>query len=320
MTDDKKLLYKISKAYYEDQLTQNEIGKRFGLSRVKVSRLLQRARDEQIVQITIVPPQNSVADLERKLELAFDLDEAIIVVPTEYDSQTIIHEIGPAAADYLVRCLQGHEVLGLSWGTTLLSVVDHVTPQNWPDIRVVQLIGGLGQPEADVHGTDLTRRLAQALNARPRILSAPGIVPSKIVRDALLHDPQVARTLELAVAADVMLVGIGRPTEGSVVMQSGILTSEELQQLETLGAVGDICLRFFDAQGRAVAHVINDRIIGVDLSHIRKVPRVIGVAGGAEKIDVIWAAVQGKLINALITDDHTAIELLNRKVDVSITV
>lgn len=307
----KKLLYKIAKAYYEDDLTQQEIGKRFGLSRIKVSRLLQQAREEKVVQILIPPPQATNADLERALEAAFGLDEAIIVTPPAYDHATVVHELGPAAADYLMRCLDGTEVLGLSWGTTLLSVIEALPVQNWPQIRVVQILGGLGQPEADTYGADLAHRLAQTLGARPRVLAAPGIVANKLVRDTLLADPQIADTLNLGARADVLLVGLGVPsTPGSVVQQAGILAPYELEQLTALGAVGDIALRFFDQSGQPIRHELCDRMIGLDLDQIKKIPRVIGVAGCQEKFEVIRAALRGKLINVLVTDDQMASRLL----------
>ena len=310
ITDRKKLLYKLAKAYYEDNLTQGEIGKRFGLSRIKVSRLLQQARDEKIVQITIIPPLEPNAELERKLETRFGLDEAVIVFPSSYDKEAIVQELGPPAAECLLRSLQGREVISISWGTTLLAVVEALSLQTWPDMKVVQMLGGLGRPESETYGADLVHRMAQIFGARPRMIPAPGIVTNKLVRDALLTDPQISGTLALAAQADVAMVGIGRPTPGSVVMGSGILTEEELGQLETLGAVGDIALRFFDAHGRAVQHEICDRMIGLDLNQIKKIPRVIGVAGGDEKYEVIRAALRGKLISVLVTDDGTATRLL----------
>jgi DNA-binding transcriptional regulator LsrR (DeoR family) len=152
--------------------------------------------------------------------------------------------------------------------------------------------------------------MAQIFGARPRMIPAPGIVTNKLVRDALLTDPQISDTLALAAQADVAMVGIGRPTPGSVVMGSGILTEKELGQLEDLGAVGDIALRFFDAHGCPVQHEICDRMIGLDLNQIKKIPRVVGVAGGDEKFEVIRAALRGKLISVLVTDDRTAVRLL----------
>lgn len=310
MTDRKKLLYKIAKAYYEDNLTQEEIGKLFGVSRIKVSRLLQQARDERIVQVTIIPPVESNVELERELAARYCLDEMIIVSPSSYDKTILTRELGPATVDYLLRCLQGAEVLSISWGTTLLSVIEALSVQSWPEMKIVQMLGGLGQPESETYGADLVHRMALAFNAKPRLISAPGIVTSKLVRDALLDDPQIAGTLALAAQADVALVGIGRPTPDSVVMQSGILTKAEFVELQACGAVGDIALRFFDASGQPIQHEICDRIIGLDLDQIRRIPRVIGVAGGEAKVEVIRAALQGKLINVLVTDERTARNLL----------
>lgn len=306
----KKLLYKLAKAYYEDGLTQSQIGKRFGLSRIKVSRLLHQAREEKLIQINIIPPGKSNADLERALEVAYGLDEAVIVSPNGYEKQIIVHELGPAAADLLLRCLKGDEVLAISWGSTLLSVVEALPVKNWPQMKVVQIMGGLGRPEAEVHGTDIARRMAQAFGAKPRLLAAPGIVSSKMVRDALLADPQISDTLALVAKADIAVVGIGVPVPDSVVMQAGALLPEEVTQLKAKRAVGDIALRFFDAGGRAIQHELNDRLIGLDLDQIRRIPRVIGVAGGVEKLEVIRAALRGKLINVLVTDDRIAIRLL----------
>jgi DNA-binding transcriptional regulator LsrR (DeoR family) len=305
----KRLLYKVAKAYYEDDLTQQQIGQRFGLSRIKVSRLLTRAREEGIVQISVVSPQARHANLERKIEDRFALDEVIVTAPPGSDPETLIRELGAAAATCLVRGLQGNEVLTLSWGHTLLSVVDAIPTQNWPELKVVQMLGGLGHPEADVYGADLVHRTALALGAKPRMLSAPGIVASAMVRDGLLVDPNIADTLALAEQADIALVGLGRPTPGSVVMESGILSQGELDDLHSLGAVGDIALRFFDADGLPIEYEINDRIIGLTLEQIQSIPRVIGVAGGRAKYEVIRAALRGRLINVLVTDEETGRQL-----------
>jgi DNA-binding transcriptional regulator LsrR (DeoR family) len=303
---DTTLLYKIAKAYYEDGLTQDQIGKRFGLSRIKVSRLLQQARQSRVVQITITPPMDSFGDLERELEAAYGLDEVVVVDTTGSAQGEVALRLGVAAANYVARCLADQKILDLSWGTTLLAVIEALAPQNLPDLRVVQMLGGLGRLESETYGADLTMRMAQTLGAKMRLLPSPGIVSSRLVRDALLEDVNIAETLALAARADLALVGIGAPMPGSVVMQAGILTEHDLWELKTMGAVGDIALRFFDANGQAVEHPINDRIIGLDLNQIRQIPRVIGVAGGAGKCDVVAGAVRGRLVDVLITDELTA--------------
>ena len=315
MTSDsehRKFLYKIAQAYYEDALTQREIALRLGISRIKVSRLLQQARDEKIVQIAIVPPVDSHADLERALEKRFGLLEAVIVTPASYDQATVVAALGPAAAEILVRGLEGKEVVGLSWGSTLHAVIEALPVMNWPDLTIVQLLGGLGRPEAEVHGTDLARRMAQAFNSKLRLIPAPGVVKSKLVRDALIEDPQISDTLALGARADVVILGIGIPLHGSVVSQSEILSQEEVAQLMNDGAVGDIALRFLDRDGNLVDHEVYERMIGLPLEQIRNVPRRIGVAGGEGKLDVIRGALMGGYINVLITDDLTAMALLGQ--------
>ena len=308
--DQERLLYKIAKAYYEDGFTQGQIGKRFGISRIKVSRLLQQARQEKLVQITVISPEDSNADLERELECTYGLDEAVVISPSCAEKPVVTAELGPAAVGCLLRCLQGDEVLSVSWGSTLLSVVDALPVKHWPDMTVVQVMGGLGRPEAEVHGNDIARRMAQAFGARPRLISAPGIVASKMVRDSLLADPQISDTMALSAKSDVAMVGIGVPAPDSVVMQAGAILAEEVEQLKAHGAVGDVALRFFDKDGQPIRHEINDRIIGLDLDQIQRIPRVIGVAGGAEKFEVIRAALRGKFINVLVTDDGIAARLL----------
>lgn len=312
MTDN-TLLYKIAKAYYEDGLTQDQIGKRFGVSRIKVSRLLQQARQNRVVQITITPPMDSFGDLERELEAAYGLDEVLVVAANSSAQHEVAPRLGVATAGYLARCLGDQQVLDLSWGSTLLAVIEALAPQSLPDLRVVQMLGGLGRAESETYGADLTMRMAQTLGARMRLLPSPGIVSSKLVRDALLEDANIAETLALAARADLALVGIGSPQPGSVILEAGILKESDLAELRAQGAVGDIALRFFDENGCAIDHPINDRIIGLDLTQIKQIPRVIGVAGGDGKYEVIRGAVRGRLIDVLITDEFTATRLLREK-------
>jgi DNA-binding transcriptional regulator LsrR (DeoR family) len=153
--------------------------------------------------------------------------------------------------------------------------------------------------------------MAQALGAKPRLIHAPGIVRDRGVRDALVKDPQVADTLQLASRADVALVGIGAFGPQSTLLSDGnTLTPAEVDDLRAHGVVGDIALQFFDDHGLKVKHAIDERIVGTDLEKIKAIRRVIGVAGGIEKIRTIRAALRGGLIDVLVTDDGTAEQLL----------
>ena len=118
-----RLLYRIAQAYYVDGLTQKQIANRFGLSRPKVSRLLQKGRDNAIISISLLPPPNGMADLEHKLERRFGLQEAVVVpVSDPAHHPTVVRELGPAAAECLNRCISGDEVIATAWGSSILAM------------------------------------------------------------------------------------------------------------------------------------------------------------------------------------------------------
>jgi len=309
-TDHTKLLYKIAKAYFEDKLTYQAIGTRFGFSRMKVARLLAQAEAEKIVQIIIAPIEDEKIELERQLEAIFGLYEAVVVQPAAYDNASISEALGPAAARALLRCLTGKEVVGLTWGRTLLSVVNALPPRNWPAMSVVQTVGGLGKFDSETYGADLVRRTAQSFRCKSFIIPAPGILRSRMACEALKSESQISGVVSLAASADILMIGIGKLTEDAYLVEEGLVTLEEFQQLKSMGAVGEILGRFFDANGCPIYHEIDSRIIGLDLDQIRSAPRVIAVAGGDKKVRAIRGALNAKLVKVLVTDDRTAVKLL----------
>jgi DNA-binding transcriptional regulator LsrR (DeoR family) len=157
----------------------------------------------------------------------------------------------------------------------------------------------------------VTRRLADLIGGEATLLPAPGIVGSRGARDVLLKDRFVREALDLFRKVTVALVGIGATEPSRALASSGnIFSPQELKLLAGKGAVGDICLRFFDVEGKPVITELNDRVISMDLDEMRVVRRVVGVAGGRRKINAIVGAVSGKLVNVLITDLGTAERML----------
>lgn len=311
--DEQRLLVKVSKMYYEEGLAQDDIILRLNLSRSKISRLLQQARDEGIVQITVTTPRHLFSDLETKLEKFYRLHEAIVVETHTGDSpENTIHELGVAAAGYLERSVEAGTILGISWGSTLHSMVAALHSKRLPKTKVVQIIGGLGQPEAEVHATDLCHRLSRSLGSKLTLLPVPGIVASQQARNVLMSDLYVQQATEMFNHLDLAFVGIGAPVADSLLIRDGsILSCTELDSLVQNGAVGDIALRFFDAQGQPVRSEIDRRVIGITFEQLKRTRRVVGIAGGPEKFRAILGALHGKLINVLITDSKNAEMLLH---------
>ena len=179
------------------------------------------------------------------------------------------------------------------------------------DTRVVQILGGGGDPAAEGHATHLVRRLAHLLHGEGTFLPAPSSVGSKEARDVLLGDPFVRNAMSLFSELDVALVGIGGVKPSGLLASSGnIFSADELQTVRDGGGVGDIGLRYLRADGSPVQSALDERVIGISLDELKRVPRAIGVAGGPGKTEAIRAALVGGWINCLITDRLTAERLL----------
>ena len=314
--DRARVLAKVARLYYEHDMTQAEISTRLRLSRQKVQRLLSDARQEGIVHIAIQPILGTFSELERLLEAQFALSEALVVETSSPDDQsTIARELGAGAAHYIARRLRPMDKVVLSWGNSLLGMVNALSARMrapMPDLQLIQALGSLGDPNTAMYGGELVRRAAKALGAKPVLFPAPAIAASTAVREALYTDPYVAHTLELARTADLALVGIGSADTDSIAVPDlwRFLPPEALPDLLSKGAVGSINLRYFKASGELVQSELNDRVIGLTLDEIRKIPRVVGIAGGPTKLRAIRAALGAGLVNVLVTDQVTAADLL----------
>ncbi len=305
MKEDRSLMVKVADLYYLRNLTQQAIAERLGLSRPTVSRLLDRSRTLGIVRIEVAAPADAHRPLERALEDAFGLREAI-VIPGRSESPTITRRaLGQVAADYLNRLFKGGERIGISWGTTLGAVMDHLRPRRLRT-TVVPLVGGLGQAAPAIHANELARRLAEAHRGRVHLLHAPAIVARNDVRAALLTDPPIRQVLDLARRVDVALVGIGALVPSSTLIESGYVSAEDVAALRRSGAVGDICTRPFTAAGAPAGGPLDGRILAIDLEDLRRIRTVIGVAGGLEKAEAILGALRGGLLDVLVTDHLAA--------------
>jgi DNA-binding transcriptional regulator LsrR (DeoR family) len=315
--DELRLMAKVARMYYVQGMRQTEICERLNIHQSTVSRVLKRAEREGIVRITVSVPPGTHTELEDALQTRYGLQEAVVVDSLEDDEQ-IARDLGAAAAFYLETTLKPNEIIGISsWSAALLAMVNAMRPtQRWKDTRVVQILGGVGNPSAEVHATQVTRRLADLIGGEATLLPAPGVVGSRDARDVLLKDRFVREALDWVPALTMALVGIGATEPSRALASSGnVFSPQELKLLSARGAVGDICLRFFNRAGEQVVTELNERVISMELSELRKVRRVVGVAGGQRKRDAIEGALAGKLVNVLITDFATAEHLLEEGVD-----
>ncbi len=318
-TDELRLLAKVAYLYYERGERQSAIATQLDLSQATVSRLLKRAEEEQIVRITVSVPRGVYADLEEALEQAYGLKEAIVVDTVDDEGgDQLLRDLGAAAAFYVETTLKQGEVVGISsWSATLLAMANAMRPLPRPsEARVVQILGGVGDPAAEGHAVHLTRQLALLIRGQATFLPAPGITGGAEATHHFLDDQYVQNAMALFEHVSLALVGIGALEPSKLLASSGnVFSAQELGLLREYGAVGDICLRFFDAEGNPVLTSLNDRVIGLSLEQLRSIPRAVGIAGGRNKLAAIHGALVGRRINVLITDRFTATRLIQRPFD-----
>ena len=309
------LMIKIAKQYFEEGLTQQEIATSLRISRSTVSRLLSRAKEVGVVQTSIDVPPGIFPEMERSLENKWDLLEVIVIETRDYeDTDGVALELGLAAAGYLERTIQKNDTIGFAWGTTMKSMVDAMQPLKVSGVRIFQMNGGLTPQMTDIHGTSLTRKLADRLGGEGYMLQAPGVVDSPETQKILMNDTHVRQVFDMAQEASMAFLGIGTIADDTLWGRAGLFSEDVIVELEKLNAVGDIMSRYYDGSGRMVQSSLCQRVVGIPIEQLQSIKRRIGVAGGRNKYNAILGALRGRYINVLITDHLTA-QKLNSSLD-----
>ncbi len=300
--------------YYLSDISKMEIAERLGISRFRVSRLIDQAKQEGIVRIQVIEPINTSTEIEEQLEKRFHLRHAIVVQPTDQSDQSIMRAIGRAASERLVGLLKDGDVLGITWGATVNEVVKALPPKVDVRLQVVQITGGMNQIAIDVNAMDLVRRVADVYQAESYVLHAPAMIRNPAARQAMINDNGIHQTIEMFDKVNVALSGIGAFTNRSIsnLMKSGYINNDELKQLRQEKVVGDVFAHFFDIGGKICDTSLEEQVIGMSAAQLKKLDYSIGVAGGTQKSLAILGALRGELINTLITDHDTACDILEK--------
>jgi DNA-binding transcriptional regulator LsrR (DeoR family) len=301
------LLMRVAWLYYVEQFSQQEIADRMRISRMRVTRLLQRARDENVVEIRITSSSEPWLTMERDLVARFGLRDAI-VVPSD-GGERLRRHLAQAAAAYLERILCDDDVIGIGSGATLSEIPVFIRRGSHPRCTVVELIGGLSRTDRTINPYDCSWRLAEALGAHSEHLQVPAMVENAAIAQILREDSETRAALDRAAACTVAVVGIGQ-MNSPIRASMDYVAPESLPVLLAAGAAGDILLRFYNAEGSALQTGFDDQILGITLDQLQKIPLVIGVAGGPEKVEAIAGALRGGLVDVIICDQGAAAEIL----------
>jgi len=312
MSYDVKLMVKVASLYFKEDLKQESIARRLKISKYQVNRILKKALGSGMVQINIIDPTRNISHLEDKLEKKFGLKRAIVVENFGLSDTELKSKVGQAASIYLLDIIKENDIIGVSWGTTINEVINHLPSKINRKVEVVQITGGSHELSIDLNCHDITRRFALKFGVNPKLLYAPAIVDSKKTHDMLLRESSIKETFKYFPRLTIAMVGIGamHPRVISTLVSTGHIKGIDFDVLKESGAVGDVYSRFFDINGKSCESKLADRIIAMSVKDLLRVPYSIGIAGGELKAEAILGAIRGNYINILVTDSTAAERIL----------
>ena len=308
-----RLMVAVSRLYYDEQQSQQEIAEGLDVSRATVSRLLTQARSEGLVQITIRNPLAGEESLEEQLVATFGLRSAAVCQTTGATDESRLDQVADLGSATFARALAPGAVIGVTTSRAVGAVVRRFAPVASPDATITPLLGGWSAEGCDWHANANTRNLAEKLMCGYLQCHAPAFVASEATRAALLEERVVARVLEMARTCTVALVGVGQLDLDASIVRSGTFTAADIAAVTASGAVAQVGTLFIDGQGRLVPTAFDLRSLGITAEEFRRIPTVMAVAAGRAKVEPLCAVLSGGWIQTLVTDVATARGILDRR-------
>jgi DNA-binding transcriptional regulator LsrR (DeoR family) len=303
---EERFLAQVAWAYYVEGLTQEGVAEKLGATRLRVNKAISEAHRRGLVRITFNTAFAACAELEAALREIFGLKQAY-VAPAPLDQKDVQMIVGAALGHVLTEVLADPAIklFGMSWGGTLNIATRFVAAMERPDLEVISVMGGLTRG-SDLNSFEITTRLADLLGAQHSYFTAPLYAGSAESRDTIMQLDVFREVLEKLRTVDAMAMAAGDLSKRSLLMRDGLPSDVSIEELIALGGVGDVLGTVIDAEGKPLDHPINERIIGIGLSDLSRIPNVILAAGGAHKVPVIRATLGRRVIDSFVTDEATA--------------
>ncbi len=299
-----KLLTKVAWYYYIEGYTQQEIGEYLSIPRLRVNRLLDKARKAGIIQFSVREGDSKRMIVERELITQFGLKDAF-VVPSPLNEQDINESVAQAAAMYIHERLEKTGYINMGYGDTSSRILNHLANICEFPVNVVSLTGGVNYY--------LPNTRSSIFNAKLYLTPAPLLMASEDIVKAMEQEPSVKQIRHMATLAQMSIVGIGGVDSNATLLTNGTLNHSDVLLLSMQGAVGDMLCHFIDKDGNVIQSSLERRLMSTPLEQLKEMNNSIGVAGGSTKSEAILAALKGNYLDVLITDEATATNVLRLK-------
>jgi len=290
--------------YYECGLKQDEVAAKLDCSRASVFNLLQRARDENIVTVAIDTTRMQRNELALELMERCNLDECHLMASHNINTP-LYDQLGQFGARIVEQRINDNEILGVSWGRTVLALSQSLTRLDKPGVSVAQ-INGSAMATYDFSPELCTSNIASRLNARCVNLLAPGVVSSSRIKDLLMKEPIIKQHFKLLRDCQRTLFGVTHLGKHTLLSGTGFMQAKQLADYKKHNAVGYASGYFFDIEGNVIKRPFDDRYIVMPLRDFMKVEQRICIGGGNNKVEAIVGMLKARMVSVLITDENTA--------------
>jgi DNA-binding transcriptional regulator LsrR (DeoR family) len=289
-----------------------DIADQLGISRFRVARLLDSAREAGMVRIEIGLPGGSLdAGLSAELCSAFGLKHAFVFNFPDDDEQALRTRLGEAAGQTLMDLIRPGDVLGLSWSRTLSGLAAALT--QIPPCPIVQLTGAVPPPDGrDL--LDLVRGVARVGGGPAHVFYAPMILDDAQTAGAMRRQSDIAGAFALVPSVTMAVVAVGAWAPGLSTIYDAV-TPAEREALAARGVRAEIAGVFIDETGRPMATPLDSRMIVTPGPALERIPFVLSVAYGVAKSPAVRATMRGDLVHGLVTHASLARALLSRADD-----
>lgn len=294
--------------YHVENCTQNDIASQLGINRVMVVRLLADARRRNEVRVTISAPLMDLIRIERDIQAAYAIGRVIIAPFADPDGDPV-RVIAAAAGAFISGEMKSGMTVGVGWGRTLYNTLPFISGETLEDFRVVSLLGGIAAARR-FNPAEFAWQFAELFQGEGFLIPAPAVVDSPETKHALLERCGLSAIFELADSLDMALLSVGGITTLTTSYRSGHLSEADRRSMIEAGAVGDVLYNFIDADGTLIDHEVNNRVISVNLTRLRRTPERVLISGGKDKYLALKAAIRTLAPTVLVTDEQSARYLL----------
>jgi Transcriptional regulator, contains sigma factor-related N-terminal domain len=308
--DNERIMIKACKMFYEDNLSQKEIASILGISKPQICRMINYAKSNGVVQVSIKNPYEQEFQLEEKLKNIYHLKEAFVFQIDNQNPSEEINQLGELASNQLDRYFTDHSIIGIMSGRTIDVISQYARRLTREGLEFVPLVGNLGSIGSDWHANTIAMNFAQKTGGCYHLLNAPILYKNRTICKMVKSEPSISQVLQKGENCKLALVGIGNISQQSTTYLSGACTKEDMDELLLKGAVASVGTSYVNSKGELVKTSLCDRSIGLSLEACGN-KTLIAFVCGKEKLTATKAALKSGYINILMTTSSLAEQLCN---------